>query len=823
MRCGRGVRLGLFVAVAAAALIVAPGALAITKQKATQIALKRLKPQNEIAAVVLSLPATIGPKVTVGESSLGENAAKPKAAGRRAWLFWEDLSPYALFAHPSRLVLVDDKTGRIIRDQRMMGVPLVRGRVPVFLTSEEAYESARYRVFPVVSARTTSRPPAGAAPLGANINPNVPNFFTKDDFVGDCFVIVGAYDDFRIKESFDIWEKLADRLGIPRFRVPKPEDGYPDSSHLAEQIATLVKPPHNCKDILIFLGGHGTPFPGMFQDKDRDGKLDATLYNEDDPFRDGGTWNGNYETFEFNAGSAAVPSVETTPLAKDATPGTERSVRNINTFELRDIFDDYDGVPRDPGGTELKVTFKLAIEACFSGRMINDLNVNKPSNLLVATASSGPDEVSYGRLGAPRGKTVTKTITGVTTKDGKRVLFGIKLPIDGSKRPDDVQVGEYTGSIVNGFVRAGSTQSNVEKIRAVPGPTLVTLVAVAPDVARSTDLARSSGATHPRTIVDPSACPPQGQRAALTFPGERGDLVFQSERGGDFGIYRAGPTGTNPTLLVDLAGRDEFNAASSPDGSQIVFQSGPAGVNDFDLYLLDLEGDAILPRSRRDRHPFGGGPTEPVPLVGGPQSVRAAQFCDADTIVYTLDVTATNSDIYAIETDGTGRRRITSGPGIESFPSCHPSGQRLAFNANRDGLFEIWEINLDGTGLRKLVSGLSLDPDYSPDGLSLAYVSLDPQDGNPEIFTRNLATGDVAQRTVSTGVENRLPHFAPDSTTANPVLVFTRRTPAVGRGALGELEFDEELREVNHADRLIPAGPGSGGSWRPAPIIGIAC
>src|SRR5829696_3362371 len=55
------------------------------------------------------------------------------------------------------------------------------------------------------------------------------------------------------------------------------------------------------------------------------------------------------------------------------------------------------------------------------------------------------------------------------------------------------------------------------------------------------------------------------------------------------------------------------------------------------------------------------------------------------------------ADIYTINVDGRGERRLTDTPGLDGFPSWSPDGQRLAFATDRNcGNWEIYVMGSDG-------------------------------------------------------------------------------------------------------------------------------
>ena len=96
-----------------------------------------------------------------------------------------------------------------------------------------------------------------------------------------------------------------------------------------------------------------------------------------------------------------------------------------------------------------------------------------------------------------------------------------------------------------------------------------------------------------------------------------------------------------------------------------------------------------------------------------------------------------NEDIYVMNPDGTGERRLTDQPGHDSFPAWSPDGQRIAFASRRavDGKVntDIYVMNADGSAVQRLThsSAYDWDPAWSPDGGQLAYKSFPPREGAP--------------------------------------------------------------------------------------------
>jgi dipeptidyl aminopeptidase/acylaminoacyl peptidase len=86
--------------------------------------------------------------------------------------------------------------------------------------------------------------------------------------------------------------------------------------------------------------------------------------------------------------------------------------------------------------------------------------------------------------------------------------------------------------------------------------------------------------------------------------------------------------------------------------------------------------------------------------------------------------TEENSDIYLMRADGSGLENLTDTPSTEEGqPAWSPDGSRIAFVGNGAGAFEIWVMNADGSGARSL-TGIPegvVHPAWSPDGTRIAF------------------------------------------------------------------------------------------------------
>lgn len=111
-------------------------------------------------------------------------------------------------------------------------------------------------------------------------------------------------------------------------------------------------------------------------------------------------------------------------------------------------------------------------------------------------------------------------------------------------------------------------------------------------------------------------------------------------------------------------------------------------------------------------------------------------------IAYTVFSREEKSDIFVMDSDGGNVERLTHGHEVSAFPSWSPDGERIAFDTNRDGNFEIYVINADGSNPQSLTKTPFVEeryPSWSPDGKKIAYGDMA---GGRRLFAMDLDTGN---------------------------------------------------------------------------------
>lgn len=141
---------------------------------------------------------------------------------------------------------------------------------------------------------------------------------------------------------------------------------------------------------------------------------------------------------------------------------------------------------------------------------------------------------------------------------------------------------------------------------------------------------------------------------------------------------------------------------------------------------------------------------------------------DGASIVYTI-AGENGSDLFSAPAGGGPPQRLTAGGGTDnSTPAFSPDGRRIAFTSGRAGPPEIYIMDADGTNVSMFTDyafstrNYRSNPDWSPDGLSIAYQAYQPDSsGVFQIFT--MALRDRTPHQLTSDGENEDPSWAPDA------------------------------------------------------------
>jgi TolB protein len=139
---------------------------------------------------------------------------------------------------------------------------------------------------------------------------------------------------------------------------------------------------------------------------------------------------------------------------------------------------------------------------------------------------------------------------------------------------------------------------------------------------------------------------------------------------------------------------------------------------------------------------------------------------DGSRIVFYAERQDGKSDLFVMDADGGHRRALAETPAAsEGAPAFSPDGKQIAYDTDRDGNFEIYVMNADGTGARRLTSSPSRDlaPAWSPDGQWIVFMS--DRDAQPEFDAYRMKSSDgTGVERLTSGATHWFPQYSPDGT-----------------------------------------------------------
>ena len=256
------------------------------------------------------------------------------------------------------------------------------------------------------------------------------------------------------------------------------------------------------------------------------------------------------------------------------------------------------------------------------------------------------------------------------------------------------------------------------------------------------------------------------------------------------------------TVRLTVTEGTSMAAALSPDGRTIVIDWQGA------LWTLSADGGAatrILEDGYDARMP-----------AWSPDGARIAfQAYDSD-----------GWDIWTINRDGTGLQQATSGPFDDREPHWSPDGGRIAFSSDRSGNYDVWVLTLANGDLRRLTTNPANDsmPAWSPNGTEIAFIS----DRAPKGVYAHVVDGNGERLVVADATAIAAPVWTPDGKT----MAYVSIDGAVARLMMGNRNLADRNEDIfpfrpnwtsggealYTADGLIKRRPRSGGPARTVPF-----
>lgn len=230
-----------------------------------------------------------------------------------------------------------------------------------------------------------------------------------------------------------------------------------------------------------------------------------------------------------------------------------------------------------------------------------------------------------------------------------------------------------------------------------------------------------------------------------------GLIVFRSDRDGEPDLFTLDVVTGATSKLTTTAGFAELQPAWSPDGGRILYVRRARLSGRPDLFVMNANG-----RGR-------------MRLTSTPVPERDPSWSPDGTGLTYAARTAPGEPfrIFVARADGSGREQLTSQTaGSDRAPVWSPDGTRIAFVSDRDGGFpDLYLMNADGTGVRRLTTNALIDanPSWSPDGTRVVFERC-CENGTSDLFTIDVTTGAEVSVTASASSQEFDPSWSPDGT-----------------------------------------------------------
>jgi Tol biopolymer transport system component len=238
-----------------------------------------------------------------------------------------------------------------------------------------------------------------------------------------------------------------------------------------------------------------------------------------------------------------------------------------------------------------------------------------------------------------------------------------------------------------------------------------------------------------------------GPPAQAAFSGANGKIGF-SAVATPFGDNTLFAVNPDGTDLAAIPGGFSHYISWSPDGRRIAFATPPESGVFNEIYVMNADGTGLR------RLTFHEG-TDETPSWS-PDGARI--------------VWQRQCRVYVMNADGSGQTNLTDGNcthGSGDFdPTWSPDGTRIAFVSDRAGDYDIFAMNADGSEPVNLTDHPAddTDPSWSPDGTKLAFITIRGDPFRPQLYIMDADGQNQVRVTNISDIDPLHAAWSPDGT-----------------------------------------------------------
>jgi len=170
-------------------------------------------------------------------------------------------------------------------------------------------------------------------------------------------------------------------------------------------------------------------------------------------------------------------------------------------------------------------------------------------------------------------------------------------------------------------------------------------------------------------------------------------IVFGSDRGGGFKIYKMNIDGSDQELFIDLEGA--FFPSWSADSKQLVFNAKAEGNNE--IYKIDADGGNIVRLTNQS---------------GDDQF--ASWSPNGETIAFSKSDVGTHFSIGTIDKNGENLIELVASYNSDEYPTWSPDGERILCRSSITGSDQLIIMDKDGSNIMAVTNmrGTCMDNDW---------------------------------------------------------------------------------------------------------------